>query len=56
MYQQTLGYHNLLSSESGIDYVQADDALVLLPLFALGVCSFAGDSQDSERFNASYIA
>jgi hypothetical protein len=56
MYQQTLGYHNLLSSGSGPDYVQADDALCLLALFVLGACGFAGDSRDSERCNAAYIA
>jgi hypothetical protein len=52
MNQQTVGYHNLLSSESGSNRVQADGALVLLALLALGDCRFAGDSRDSERFNA----
>jgi hypothetical protein len=28
MYQQTVGYHNLLTRESGPDRVQADGALV----------------------------
>jgi hypothetical protein len=56
MNQQTVGYHNLLSSESAPDRVQADGAQVLRALFALGICRFAGDSRDADRPNARYIA